>query len=334
MVLQAIKDGIIKALRTALMLLRIMIPIFIGVTFLKHTGFFQWLAVGIEPAMRLFGLPGEAVLPLVVGAFTDEYTTVATMSGFSFDMAQITIISMIVLAFHGLPVETAISRQIGMPALRMALFRVGLAVFTGIVVALLAALFLGGTMPGVAPDTAITGTVLLIDEPIKSTVPVIAGAVPTSSVFNATWDVMLMEALRGILNTVLILLRVLIPLMIGIEILLRYKVIEALADKMRFFCRLLGIGKDALLPLLVGLFLGVTYGAGAIAEMNRLRPLPKRDLALVGVFLFSCHSIIEATYLFAVAGANAFIVSFVRLAIAIGATVGARMIFSRRIVEK
>jgi len=142
----------------------------------------------------------------------------------------------------------------------------------------------------------------------------------SGGVFTDGWDVILPQMGWGVLRTVINLLRVLIPLMIGIELLLAYSIIEAMAKKLRIFCRILDIGHEALLPLLVGLFLGVTYGAGAIAEMNRTRPLGPRDMALLGVFIFSCHGIIETTYLFALAGGSAIFVSVVRLAIAIGVT--------------
>jgi len=313
MVLQAIKDGIVKALRTALRLFSIMIPIYLGVTLLRHTGLFMWLAERIEPAMRVFGLPGEAVVPLVVGAFSDEYATVAAMSGFAFTMAQSTIIAMFVLAFHGLPVETVIARKIGMPAFRIAVFRICLAVFTGIVVALLGAAFLGGNMPG----TADTSGVIASGEAATRSISASAG------LFDAGPDAILAEMGMGVIRIMLIVLRVLIPLMIGIELLMAYKIIEALATKLEFFRKFLSIGKEALLPLLIGLFLGVTFGAGAIMEMNRERPLSGRDLTLVAVFIFSCHGIIEAAYLFTLAGANTVILSALRFAIAAGVTAAA-----------
>jgi len=308
MFLQAVKDGIFKALRTALMLFRIMIPISLGITLLRHTDFFMWLAEKIEPAMRIFGLPGEAVVPIVVGAFSDEYAVVAAMNGFPFDMAQITIIAMITLAFHALPIETVISRKIGMPAFRIGVFRLGLAIFTGIVVALLGAAFLGGNMPGQTP-VGFDG----IGVP----------AVQSTGIFDAGPEVILPQMGLGVVRMILIVLRVLIPLMVGIELMMVYNIIEAMAEKMGFFRRLLGIGKDALLPLLIGLLLGVTFGAGAIMELSRERPLPKRDLALVAVFIFACHGLIEGAYLLTLAGGNLFILIFVRLGIAVGVTAAA-----------
>ena len=322
MISRAIKDGVVKGLRTAAMLLTIMIPIYLGVTLLRHTDFFAWLSERIAPAMQIFGLPGEAVIPLVAGAFADEYAVVAAMSGFPFTMAHITIIAMVTLAFHSMPVETVITKKIGMPAMRIALFRIGLAVFTGLVVAYLAALFLGGDLPDFSFSSH------RVDPSLQSSSDALAAA--GERVFNAGPDVILPEMGWGVLKTVINLLRVLIPLMIGIELMLRYRVIEAMAKKLGFFCRLIGIGQEALLPLLVGLFLGVTYGAGAIAEMNRIRPLSPRNMAILGVFLFSCHGIIETTYLFAIAGGSAVFVSLVRLAIAIGITAAAARLIKDR----
>jgi hypothetical protein len=132
----------------------------------------------------------------------------------------------------------------------------------------------------------------------------------------------------GTLSLVLGLLKVIVPLLVGIELLLTYHVVEKIAPKLAWFCRLLGIGKDAVIPLLVGLLLGVTYGAGALVEINSRNPLSKRDLTLLGIFLFSCHGIIETTYLFAMAGASAIFVSAVRVLIAVVVTmVAARLPF-------
>jgi hypothetical protein len=63
--------------------------------------------------------------------------------------------------------------------------------------------------------------------------------------------------------------------------------------------------------------MGVTYGAGTLIEINKRTPLSRRDLTLIGIFLYACHGIIETTILFAVAGGNAFFLCAIRLAIAV-----------------
>jgi hypothetical protein len=140
---------------------------------------------------------------------------------------------------------------------------------------------------------------------------------------ESPWAVMAREMLTGSLSVVISLARVIIPLMIVIEFLLAYKLIERFASKLGWFRRLLGISEDALLPLLVGLLTGVTYGAGTLMEINKRTPLSTRDFTLIGVFLYACHGLIETTILFAVAGGSVFFVCAVRLAIAILITAAA-----------
>ncbi|MDR1815999.1 MAG: hypothetical protein LBR00_04865 [Clostridiales Family XIII bacterium] len=144
---------------------------------------------------------------------------------------------------------------------------------------------------------------------------------------DTTWSAIFTEMGWGMVTMVLNLLKVLIPLMVGIELLLHYKVVERIAPRLGWLCRLLGVGPKTIIPLLVGLLLGVTYGAGAIAEINRRTPLSKRDMALLGFFLFGCHGIIETTYLFWVAGASALFVSVLRLLIAVLVTAAAARFF-------
>lgn len=138
---------------------------------------------------------------------------------------------------------------------------------------------------------------------------------------SAGWDIIAMEILRGSLSTVVNLLKVLIPLMIIIELLMTYKVIEKLAVKLEILGKVMGMKKEAVFPLLVGIVMGVTYGAGTLIEINKKTPLSKRDFMLIGVFMYMCHGIIETGLLFGVAGASVIVVTLVRLLLAFVVTV-------------
>ena len=137
---------------------------------------------------------------------------------------------------------------------------------------------------------------------------------------SATFEVMLNEMITGVIATTFNLLKVLVPLMIIVEILMVYKVIEKLATRLNGLAKLLGMTKDAIFPLLVGVFMGVTYGAGTIIEINKQTPLSKKDMALVATFMYLCHGIIETGFLFYVAGANVLVVTVGRLVFAMVVT--------------
>src|SRR5690554_2301259 len=108
-----IKDGFIKALKTTATLMKVVLPVYAIVVLLKYSPVMPFLENFFQPSMRIFNLPGEAVVPLITGVFTDEYGTIAATRQFDFDTLQITTIAMICLVFHSIPVEYALSRKIG-----------------------------------------------------------------------------------------------------------------------------------------------------------------------------------------------------------------------------
>jgi hypothetical protein len=317
----ALKDGFIKGLKTGLFLLRIMVPIYLIVVVLRYTPAIPFLQEKLAPVMGVFHLPGDAAVPLVTGIFSDEYGVVAAMSGFDFTSASITTIAMISLCFHTIPLEAALGHSMGFHPGKYTLYRLVLAIATGLFIGWLAWATIGG---GADADTGVIGG-------SEGSLVVIGGS-GEARVFTAPWwAAMLAEMLHGTLSLILSLARVIIPLMIVIEYMLSYRLVEKVAPKLGSVRRLLGISQDALLPLLVGLLMGVSYGAGTLMEINKRTPLSPRDMTLIGVFLYACHGIIETTILFAVAGGNALFFSVIRLAIAVIITaVAARLPFFAR----
>jgi len=147
---------------------------------------------------------------------------------------------------------------------------------------------------------------------------------------SATFDVIINEMVNGAIMTIFNLLKVLIPLMIIVEILMVYKIIEKVATKLEGLGKIMGMSKNAVFPLLVAVFMGVTYGAGTIIEINKKTPLSRKDMALVAVFMYLCHGIIETGFLFYVAGANVLVVTLGRLFFALIVTmIAARLPYFR-----
>ena len=134
-----IKDGAWKGIKTAGMLLKIVLPIYAAVVVMKYTPVMPFLQNLFSPAMKFFHLPGDGIVPLITGFFTDEYSTIAVMSTFKFTTAEITTIAMFVLVAHSIQVEAAIARKIGMSAGKFVLFRIVAAIAVGLLVG-----FIGG----------------------------------------------------------------------------------------------------------------------------------------------------------------------------------------------
>ncbi|MEW6662204.1 MAG: nucleoside recognition domain-containing protein [Bacillota bacterium] len=127
----------------------------------------------------------------------------------------------------------------------------------------------------------------------------------------------LVEALKGSLSTIWKIAVFVIPLMVLMEFLKEANLIDRLADITAPFARVLGMSKEASMPLMVGLIFGLTYGAGLIIQAAREGKMTKKDLYLLNAFLVVCHAIFEDTAVFAAIGAHALIMFIVRLGLAV-----------------
>jgi len=79
----------------------------------------------------------------------------------------------------------------------------------------------------------------------------------------------------------------------------------------------IGISHNGLVPLITGIIIGLTYGAGIIIHSIRTSNISKKEAFLILLFLSVCHAIIEDTLIFVVIGANIFVLIGFRFALAI-----------------
>lgn len=124
------------------------------------------------------------------------------------------------------------------------------------------------------------------------------------------------EAFFGTLSTIWSMAKVVIPLMILIQLMRDYKILEFISNKLQPIARLLGISKDAIFPLIIGFIIGISYGAGAVMEASKEADLSKKDIFLTAIFLVTCHGVLETTLIFMVIGANFWVLTVLRLVLA------------------
>ncbi len=105
--------------------------------------------------------------------------------------------------------------------------------------------------------------------------------------------------------------------MVLLEIAQHYNVLNYLSTKSEPIAKVLRLPREAAFPLVVGLFLGIIFGAAIIIDYAREGRLSQRDMLLVTIFLSINHSIIEDSVLFASLGAQIIPVIFVRLLLAL-----------------
>lgn len=125
------------------------------------------------------------------------------------------------------------------------------------------------------------------------------------------------DGLVGSLRSMAIIAMIIIPIMVFIEILRAYSVLEKTYFILQPLLKLYKLPKEAALPLMAGLIFGLTFGAGLILQAVREGHLSGRDILVINVFLALCHSLIEDTLLFVALGASAVTLISVRLVFAL-----------------
>ena len=284
-------------------LARITIPIAILTELLSRMGAIKAVAPIFAPLMSLVGLPPELGLAWLTGMLVGIWGavplvfTLVPMSSLS--VADVTVFSALMLFAHGLPIEQKIIQKAG---------------------------------PGVIATTTlrITGGLLyafLLHQILRATgwlsAPVDPAWIPISS--TPDWA----EYFRGLGEAMISMLVILVVLFWTLEILKVAGVLDWLMKALAPVLRLAGIRGEAGYLTAVGLFLGISYGAGLLIREARSGAISPRQIFLSCVFMGFAHSVIEDTIIVIALGADVFGVLAGRLAFAIAATAAIAAVLHR-----
>jgi spore maturation protein SpmB len=110
------KNGFENGLKTSLLLLKVIIPVFALIKVLEHTPLIAWISHFCDPLMRFVGLPGGAALAVVTGMFLNFYAAIGIIIALGLSAWQITIIAVMLSCCHELVVETAVIKKTGIRA--------------------------------------------------------------------------------------------------------------------------------------------------------------------------------------------------------------------------
>lgn len=116
------------------------------------------------------------------------------------------------------------------------------------------------------------------------------------------------------------LVLVIVPLVTAFELLRHVPFFRRAGDAAAPLVGKVGLSRDATVPLFTGIFLGIAYGAGIIIRVSREKGLPDRELFLTGLFLATCHAVVEDTLIFAAVGGSLPVILGVRFLLAAALT--------------
>ncbi|WP_051234309.1 hypothetical protein [Halomonas halocynthiae] len=286
----------VDALGVFVTLLKVMVPALLVVKVLEMVGATQWVGVALGPLMELLGLPPELGIvwaaTLLTNIFTGLVVFFEVTGDASLSVTQVTVLGALLLIGHSLPVEGAVAKRAGVPWWATIVLRVGGAlVFAALVnwsYRLLGARWLGYGQQ--AAELAWR------PEP------------PADGVGH--W-------LVGQLSTLGLIFVIIFALMALLEVLRFFNLERLVHLALSPLLRLLGIGRGAANVTVIGVTLGLSYGAGLLIRDLNAGVMSRRDAILALCFLGLCHSVIEDTLLILLLGAELWAVLGVRIVFSI-----------------
>lgn len=297
---KCVKQAMPKAIKTAIWILKITLPVSLAVSILNYYGLIQLVTQHLTPAFNLIGLRGEAALPFVTGILLNIYSVIAVLSQLSLDLREITIIAVMSLIAHNLIIETTIQSKTGSKAWHMVALRVGAAFG--------AAAILNLVLPDMSQKIS-----LLSNTHVAST---------------------LSELLHGwVFSSFRLILKIIILvslLMILQKILQEFKLIEMLTKPLSPMLKFMGLPESTTFLWIVANSLGLAYGSAVMMEEVKEGRVTKKDADLLNYHVAISHSNLEDLLLFAAIGVSILWMMIPRLIIAIAVVWGRKFFVNRK----
>mgnify|MGYP003583226803 FL=1 len=294
------KDAMPKAIKTAIWILKITLPVSLAVSILNYYGLIQLVTQHLTPAFNLIGLRGEAALPFVTGILLNIYSVIAVLSQLSLDLREITIIAVMSLIAHNLIIETTIQSKTGSKAWHMVALRVGAAFG--------AAAILNLALPDMSQKIS-----LLSNTHAASTISELLH----SWVFSSFWLILKIIILVSLL-------------MILQKILQEFKLIELLTKPLSPMLKFMGLPESTTFLWIVANSLGLAYGSAVMMEEVKDGRVTKKDADLLNYHVAISHSNLEDLLLFAAIGVSILWMLIPRLIIAIIVVWGRKLFVNRK----
>lgn len=301
MIIDSVKKGLLSGLHTTWTLGKVIFPVTLIMTVLQFTPVLPWIIDLIAPLMNLIGLPGDAAIPLVLGNFLNLYAAIAGVLTLDLTVKEVFIIAMMLSFSHNLFIESGVAMKTGVKLWIILTVRIGLALVSAFVINLV---WQGGTE--MAHGIAVQETTEIVG----------AGAI----LLHGT-----IKAFSGIGQLALIV----IPLMVVVQIMKDLKWLEVFSNALAPFMRILGMRRNASMPFVAGLTLGLAYGAGVMIQAAKEDNVSKKDMTIAFIFLVACHAVIEDTLIFIPLGIPVLPLLLIRLITAIVLTMVVAYIWNR-----
>lgn len=287
-----------RAMATAWWVIKIVIPTSLIVSLLDFYGIIPFLSAYTEPLFTLIGLPGKSAVAYISSLFLPLYVAIAAMGSLALNLREVSILALMCLLAHNLPVECAVQRKCGLPLYQSLLLRLSFSIAGGILLNLLLPAGLASEQPHITQSVAVAAT--------------------------------LPDALRAwfvsTLSLCLKILTVITLLMFLQDYLKRHGILQLISRPLAPFMRLCGLKPSSSFLWLIANIVGLTYGAGIMAQEVENADADRSELRQINRHIALNHSLLEDTAIFMMLGVGWYWLIVPRFLFALAAVWGAKLV--------
>ena len=276
-----------RSLSICLWLFKVMLPISLAMSVLQHVGVISWLAGYLSPIFSYIGLSGDSAIVFLTSIFLPLYPTIAVMTTLTITLREATILAVMCLVSHNLPVECSVAHKTGSPFGKIVAFRIFMSFASAIV--------LNWLMP--QSDTPFTFMSM--------------GSAETTS-----WGMLFTDWLSSSLVLIVTIVLIVTALMVLQRVLEEFGWMHRIAHILSPLMRLFGLPSGCSLLWLTGNVVGMAYGAAIMIDEVEQGRLTRDEANLVNHHLGVSHSLLEDTMLFVAMGISFWWIFLTRLALA------------------
>lgn len=262
-----------SSLKSIWIILKLVIPIYIIADVLFYYNTLSYISFLVEPITGLIGLPPETSLAIISGMFLNVYGAIAFAAPLDLTIHQWSILAVFIGICHSLVVESVIMKKIGLSNTYSYTLRISVGFFIAFLTALMPSQWFNSTI-------------------VENSFKIVEYSSITDLLYNS------------FLNSMILSVKIILLIIVLIFIMDFIKSRKFIQDSKK------NVSKG--FSLTVGIFLGITYGAGILIKEVESGRISKEDIFYIGTFLMICHAIIEDTLLFVIFGADFTMVIVIR----------------------
>ena len=280
-----------NALKTALWIIRIIIPVSFIVTLLDFYGVIEWISTYTAPLFQLIGLQGNAAVVYFSSLFLPLYAPIAIIATLPLTLREITILALMCLITHNLPIECAVQRRSGTPFWQTLVIRLTFSILGGILLN------------------------LILPNGMNAQCTMHNAQLQTQQIL--TLQTTLINWFSSTISLCIKIILIITALMYGQFLLKRYGIINKIARPLSPLMRLCGLQPSSAFLWLVAQIVGLTYGAGIMAQEIEESGADREELHRINLHISVNHSLIEDTAIFCMLGVAWYFLVIPRLIFAI-----------------